>query len=208
MAINEGFLNGTIFDSVTNAPVSGAAVSAYLVSKFGSAPSQGSAVPGGSPDAGPITSGTGFGCVGAYSFTGIPVGDYYVVGTIGGVNYWQGPQSAVALQTINLQLFGFASAILGSPPSVTSGKFLVQGGTTVQNLASSGQTISFPNAFPTGLLYVFVSNGDSLNGGGDSVTLALSSTDLTHFGVTWLDPSGGGIVGTPSRRCTWFAIGW
>lgn len=68
---------------------SGAIVDMWAASRFGTPPGENSAPPSGSPDAGPVTSGTNFGGPGAFTITGIPNQvDYYLRVQYGGNTYW------------------------------------------------------------------------------------------------------------------------
>lgn len=81
-------------------PTSGATVYLYLASRFASQPAQGNAAPGGAADYGPVTSGVNYGSAGAYTFTSVNTGDYYVLVEDGGINYWTGPLSVVEDSTV------------------------------------------------------------------------------------------------------------
>ena len=67
---------------------SGATVDAWLVSRFSSAPQEGTNPPSGTPDAGPVTTAITYGGPGAYTLTLPSVSDYYVRIQYGGVQYW------------------------------------------------------------------------------------------------------------------------
>ena len=82
-------VNGT-FIGPAGGPLSGATVNAYKLSRCagGVLPAQGAAVPGGGADAGPVTTGTAFGSIGAYTIA-LPTSEAYgIVIATGGVNYW------------------------------------------------------------------------------------------------------------------------
>ena len=67
---------------------SGATVDAWLVSRFSSAPQEGTNPPSGTPNAGPVTTAITYGGPGAYTLTLPSVSDYYVRVQYGGVQYW------------------------------------------------------------------------------------------------------------------------
>lgn len=72
-------------------PVNGATVDLWLASRTwpgGLPAAQGAAPPTGSPDYGPVTSGTAYGGPGAFTITGVTTGDYLIRVNTGGVNYW------------------------------------------------------------------------------------------------------------------------
>jgi hypothetical protein len=68
---------------------SGAVVDLWATSRFTGPPAENQAPPGGSPDAGPVTTGPTFGNPGAWIITGITtIQDYYVRVQYGGNTYW------------------------------------------------------------------------------------------------------------------------
>lgn len=68
---------------------SGAIVDLWATSRFAAPPAENEAPPSGSPDAGPVTTGEGFGNPGAYLIENIAVAqDYYVRIQYGGNTYW------------------------------------------------------------------------------------------------------------------------
>ena len=74
---------------VNGAPVNGASVSAYKASRFAGVPAFNAAPPAGGPDAGPVTSGLGFGGAGNFELTVPTSEDYYCGATTGGQTAWQ-----------------------------------------------------------------------------------------------------------------------
>jgi hypothetical protein len=70
----------------------GAIVDLWAQSRFGSPPAENAAPPSGSPDGGPVTTGTAYGSPGAFTVTVTTIQDYYLRVQYGGQSYW----SAVA----------------------------------------------------------------------------------------------------------------
>ena len=73
----------------TAGPVNGAIVWAYKMARFNGVPSVNTAPPAGSPDAGPVTTGTAFGGNGAFQLIVPTQEQYYVLVTFDGMNSWK-----------------------------------------------------------------------------------------------------------------------
>jgi hypothetical protein len=82
-----------IVDSVTVGAGSynGASVYAWKASRFSVTPAENAAPPGGSADAGPVTSGSSFGAEGAFQITVPTFEQYYCQVVIGATTGWKGP---------------------------------------------------------------------------------------------------------------------
>jgi hypothetical protein len=85
-------------------------------------------------------------------------------------------------------------------------QLLVQGGKDLSaTSAIGGIAISFPTAFPNGLLSVMVCDGNTdLSSGG---MCGLDGADVDGFTVRWFD-DGGVVVDTSNRTTNWIALGW
>lgn len=101
---------------------SGAIVDLWAVSRFaGVPPVQDSAPPSGSPDAGPVTTGSNFGSPGAFTITGITIEqDYYIRVQYGGISYW-GESPASSLGGLPVGLASSAGTLNGN--YTTTGSF-------------------------------------------------------------------------------------
>lgn len=86
----------------------------------------------------------------------------------------------------------------GTPPAAATGQFYMQAGTTVGTFASSALDITFPAAFPNGLLTVVTANGDSI--GTNPITVSAASTTKTGFRAQ--------CASNGAQRVNWIAIGW
>lgn len=93
-----------------------------------------------------------------------------------------------------VKLFGVGGALVGSG-ATTSTAFKVQSGTGVGT--SGFQTITFPVAFPSGVMVVMSSNGD---GGANTGQVYTKSTTLTGFDIA--------CITAGSFRYNYLAIGW
>lgn len=111
---------------------SGAIVDLWATSRFGSFPIQGQAPPTGSPDAGPVTTGSDEGNPGGYLLTGIPsVQDYYVRIQYGGTAYWGGcPAGTLAGQPAQSGGVSLIESFVLATPTI---EFLFSGIPSVYN---------------------------------------------------------------------------
>lgn len=94
-----------------------------------------------------------------------------------------------------------ATGLVGTPPAVTgSTRYLTQAGTNVVVLNVYGlASVTFPTAFPTGVVSVVAVVGDYLS------FTALAVDDVTTSGYLVVMP--GATAGT-SQRINWIAVGW
>jgi len=108
----------------------------------------------------------------------------------------------------NLKVLNIGSAYVGSPPAVDTGSlpFLLQVGTIVFTSDANGyQTVTFPTAFPNGLIAAFVV---AASGGAGTwwaiVTDAAGS--LSSFQLRCLNTAG--ALANSLVRCNWMAYGF
>lgn len=99
---------------------------------------------------------------------------------------------------LGIDLFGCTTAALGSAPAAGTGQFYIQAGSTVGTFSSNALDISFPTAFPNGVLTVIVTDGDNSTGGSLSVTQA--NVSVSSFRAQ--SPSNG------TKRVNWVAVGF
>lgn len=98
-----------------------------------------------------------------------------------------------------IRLLDRGTAIDGAtPPVAVSGQFYIQAGSTVGTFASNALDIVFSTAFPTGLLTVTTSNGDSV--GTNPITVSAGSTTRTGFRAQ--------SASNGAQRVNWIAVGW
>lgn len=74
--------------SGANGGITGAVITAWKVTRFGTAPEETSAPPSGTPDGGPVASSVTFGCAGAWHLTVTAVTTYWVSAVINNIRYW------------------------------------------------------------------------------------------------------------------------
>lgn len=101
------------------------------------------------------------------------------------------------------------AGVVGTVNHVTA-QLLWQAGSTVGTTSGAGGiTITYPTAFPTGVLTVVVTNGDTDFGiGSDYCNVDQSSNSVTSFVSRWYDGATGAVVASEQRRTNWIAIGW
>lgn len=120
----------------------------------------------------------------------------------------------------SIQLFDAASSLNGGTPSSTT-PFLVQSGTAVHTTDGAGYSrITWPTAFPNGLLSVTAINADDWSvgqeafivGSGNSVhgTAAFGNTTSWVYALCGQDPATKNLVKLINKlhRVNWTAIGW
>jgi hypothetical protein len=109
---------------------------------------------------------------------------------------------------IKLGHTGAQTGLVGGATTLSSIQPLIQCGEDVTvTSAAGGITISYPTAFPNGVLAVVVCNGDEQTQEGDTVALIQGNHVKSSFGVRWHDAAGDPVV-SASRRTAWIAIGW
>jgi len=99
-------------------------------------------------------------------------------------------------------LAAVGTALVGSPPG--AGGYMMQAGATNVTFSSGSASMSFPTAFPNGVLTVIASWGDSLVET-NSLNVSTSSTTKSSVGF------GGYVSGTAftgGTKIFWLAIGW
>lgn len=106
--------------------------------------------------------------------------------------------SVTPAQMLGIDLFGVATTSVGVAPAAGSGQFYMQSGSTVGAFSSGALSVSFPTAFPTGVLSIIVCNGDDAGGGSMSVSQANTSTSGFRAQKT----------GDGTFRVNWIAIGF
>lgn len=117
--------------------------------------------------------------------------------TVGAAFTWSGSSWVPA---DHLRMLNTSSALVGTAPSVSgSTRWLMQAGSVVGTTNIYGvYAVTFPTAFPNGVLSVVTNNGD--NTGPSSTWVFGATTSL--FYVTFP-----GYASVPAR-CNYFAIGW
>ena len=111
-----------------------------------------------------------------------------------------------ALTVLNTTLALFKTSTTGSagatPPAVTAPNFLVQAGYNVLTFASASGTLTFPSAFPNGILCVI----GNVNPASGASQLCVTSSSTTQAVFQAYSPTGGAASG--SHYVNWIAIGW
>lgn len=109
----------------------------------------------------------------------------------------------------SIGLFGVDTAVANGP-APASAQFLVQGGSLVKSTGSDGLArLTFPTAFPNGLLTVLLFNGDSSQG-----TLTMQPAGGTWGnGRRWdvvyrVTSTSGAVLANKLHRMNWLAVGW
>lgn len=130
-----------------------------------------------------------------------PAGHVFVVGEIvspATLNTYV-KDNLVALQN-SLQMKGKTTLSLnGSSPALGTPVFLVQSGTVVVTFASNTAAVTFPVAFPNGVLCVLVNDGD------DTIpkTMASVAASVSKTGFTASSSTASG-----AQRVNYLAIGF
>jgi len=122
------------------------------------------------------------------------------------MKYWNGSNWVTQA---NLRWFGTSAALVGSPPAIDAGNFAfkMQGGTSVVTTDGSGDfTLTFPTAFPNGLLTCMLTPGYTGIGAHfltiyDSA-MTLSSVKAHVWGST------GAAAANTTLRFSYLAFGW
>lgn len=93
--------------------------------------------------------------------------------------------------------FNTTGVYAGSAPNISTSQLLMQAGTSVTMTNASGlYTVTFPSAFPNGVVSVVATNGDDTGS-----AVVLNSPTLSGFTASF-------GVGSVLKRCNWIAIGW
>ena len=116
----------------------------------------------------------------------------------------------VAVLNTAIGLFDVGSPLSGSPPPTTAPNFLVEGGTLVQSVdANSNMIITFPTAFPSGLVTVVATIGSvgPYNAVYDAATGG-SGAGFAYIGIV-NTTTGVKVTGSSGPyRINWIAIGF
>ena len=110
------------------------------------------------------------------------------------------------LPLLNTQngLFGAVGALVGSTPGTTAPNFLFQAGRVTVSPSGGTFTFTFPNAFPNGLLCLFMQPED-VTGTQSGIEVASNANKTTGAGV-WFRPANSLYTG--SGVLHFFAIGF
>ena len=111
-----------------------------------------------------------------------------------------------ALTVLNTTLGLFKTSATGStgatPPAVTAPNFLIQAGYNSLTFASASGTLTFPAAFPNGILCVVANVAPST--GYSQLCVTSSSTTQAVFQA--YSPTG--VAASGAAYVNWVAIGW
>jgi hypothetical protein len=120
-----------------------------------------------------------------------------------------GAASWVRSSTSSIDLYGRGGSISGGTPA-TDARFLMQAGSLVQSSNGSGfAPLTFPVAFPTGLVSIVLLNGDAAQGDLDVEVAGGSYGNGSRTGVTYkVTGSNGAAWGSKLHRVNWIAVGW
>lgn len=108
-----------------------------------------------------------------------------------------------------IKVLGTLTGVAGAaPPNPDTSPipFRVQGGTIVVTAAAGGVVVTYPTAFPTGVLTVVVTQGDS-DAAVAQITLVYAAHSTSSFKVQFY-AHGGGELTSGARRINWIAIGF
>lgn len=127
--------------------------------------------------------------------------------TVGGNETVTGNLTVSGSLFSHFRAFGFAGSLAGSA-GTTANPWKVQFGTQVVVTNSAGGfAITFPGAFPSGLITVLVSMGDN-SVANATVEPIQSQCTLTGLGGQAFTGSTGVGLNVVSIRINWIAIGW
>jgi hypothetical protein len=107
-----------------------------------------------------------------------------------------------------LRLFGGGTTVVTALPALAATKFLIQGGSTIAVTAGNLATITYPTAFPTGVLTVVATPGDASGVSFAQIQLVQTSATLSVFVAGCFNNTGTAIANASSVRINWMAIGW
>lgn len=103
---------------------------------------------------------------------------------------------------------GTQAGIVGGSMTHGTHQLLVQGATTSDTTdAFGGIVVTFPAAFPHGVLSVVVCNGNNSFGEEEAVSVDHDNVTTSGFVVRWTNPDRSAVSGG-ARRTNWIAIGW
>jgi hypothetical protein len=109
---------------------------------------------------------------------------------------------------LNLELFNYGGALIGSTPPVASGDFLMQCGSVV-NLTNGGgdATLTFPSAFPNGVITVILAIGDANPNTNIKVILISPTVSVSGCSYNIRTTTTDSPVAGQNVRINWIAIG-
>ena len=166
----------------------GAIVDMWAQSRFGSPPAENAAPPSGSPDGGPVTTGTAYGSPGAFTVTVTVIQDYYLRVQYGGQSYWS------AVPANDLAGAPVASGVTDVTGDETS--IHVVNGTTVPVVSLKAGTGDVTwSAGSTATTLVGTSNVNTVVGALANVTAKLSTATAAS---TYAPLNSATLTGTPS----------
>lgn len=120
------------------------------------------------------------------------------------VRFWDGTVWRVADAT---RVVG-GGPIITAAPTWASTQFRVQGGTFVQGTDASGDlTLTYPTAFPNGVLCIMAQQGDNTHAGATYVPYQ-GSQALTGCKIRVYNSSGAVWTSSGNMRVMWMAVGW
>jgi len=101
---------------------------------------------------------------------------------------------------LGIDVFGRTTALAGSVPAAGSGQFYLQAGSSIVTLALGGAIITFPTAFPNGLVSVVVCQGAATQT--YQYAFLTSNATASQFDVHTIATASG------TCRINWIAIGF
>ena len=110
------------------------------------------------------------------------------------------------LTPLNTALALFRTSSIGitgaTPPAVTAPNFYIQAGYSSVTFSAASGTLTFPAAFPNGILCVV----GNINVGTGASQLAMNTASVSS--VTWQAYSPSGTALNAAAYVNWVAIGW
>jgi hypothetical protein len=174
----------------------GATVDMWLASRFSGFPAENQAPPSGSPDAGPVTTGTNYGGPGGFYISGIAtIADYYIRVQYGGNTYWA---ACSANDLIGAPVASGVTDVTGDGTSIS-----VANGTTIPIIsldALTGDVTTTAGHVATTL--VGTSNVESIIAANSTVAGALQKTGGTMSGALFLAGVSTAPTATPGTNTT------
>ena len=106
----------------------------------------------------------------------------------------------------NVGLFGVAGAVDGAPPAAGIVQWKIQAATTVVTTNSGGSAaVTFPVAFPNGVLTIVPGAGDS---GVTGLAIQVIESQVSTTGFGFQATVGSNTQANAGVRINWIAIGW
>jgi hypothetical protein len=121
------------------------------------------------------------------------------------IRWWDG----AAWRTLpGVKITSWPNHLVGAAVNPETSKVFMQGGThVVQTNASGDVTLTYPTAFPNGLLSFMCWQGDNTHAGATYETY-LGGAALSYQKVRVYNSSGGEWANSGFMRVNWIAIGW